>query len=973
MKKILFLLVIILLSIQSINVDANWYGNHAVSYTNPWSSALSTVNWWWPNLWTLCNADSDPTWDDLVLSQPPQFYWWTRRPYAVALNNNATTLNIHSDSEMVIATSWTIRCLYWDHYNPEALTISYNVWWTNAAQTITVSAKDRWGSKLKKMVLQQSDNWWAWTTVATWDNLPGATNTLVTRSWVRNPVHAHNYNYKLIAYDYAWNNFSLVNPNLIRFDTVPPNSWDIVNNNPANLEADDAYSYNISITNSDWSLGLSPIEHIVWWRENINNQSIQSFTDSTFPWNQTWDISKVDNFRNINWNTARQYTFQITQICDEAWNCWNWTQTYLHDVYANSSRMTNFWAYVNSKKEVLIGDKNNLEDFNNIADGTVYPLNITLKDRYWNAIIPATWIRTVDFNFNVTNNSQMNQYLLDNTDAVFLNIPSNASYLNRLTNDSSFNSQTSPTNNWVYPINFKIYAPTSFAWWNKHSIWTFNIDSITFDVNNVPANFIDVANDSISNSTIEFKFDPIYTATFSWEQSTYWLIEWAIQNWSINISKNWASSPGSRKLYLEFGSWATNSTSSDFDLSASWWTRLFTSWTIWEWHNSLLWDKLYYNNFPNWVATLQTKINSATGSVASITNHYLSTHISYSLDWHNVFYNWEVIWKDLYFDLIFNVGTTTVWLKIDGKASTENYNEILAWQENSDVKIIWELTKSKLSAEFRAQVYSFIKSLSVVSTSSSAITDLTTADWKTAWNWWKIVDNWKVLYYWLFWWWEIVLWNWVNDEQVSWKKTIIINWWNLYIRSNMYYANKSTDILWIIVLQDDNWNGWNVYIDPDVTNIVWTIYADKAILNYNWTSEINWYTNQSLLKNQIHIYGSLFTSNTIWWARENPPVCPYYTRSYLTCNLETAQQYDLNYLRRYFTFVTPSWGIAPANNWKAAWWSTFNQSNWNYNLDWNASYEKNIISNLDPYFKYPVIIEYNPLIQLEQPPIFRMN
>jgi hypothetical protein len=61
-------------------------------------------------------------------------------------------------------------------------------------------------------------------------------------------------------------------------------------------------------------------------------------TSTSSPLTFPWDISLVDNYRQA--NGGRQYTFTVTQFCDEAGNCWNGTQTYNHDIYADSLHIT---------------------------------------------------------------------------------------------------------------------------------------------------------------------------------------------------------------------------------------------------------------------------------------------------------------------------------------------------------------------------------------------------------------------------------------------------------------------------------------------------------------------------------------------------------------------------------------------------------------------------------------------------------
>jgi hypothetical protein len=95
--------------------------------------------------------------------------------------------------------------------------------------------------------------------------------------------------------------------------------------------------------------------------------------------------------------------------------------------------------------------------------------------------------------------------------------------------------------------------------------------------------------------------------------------------------------------------------------------------------------------------------------------------------------------------------------------------------------------------------------------------------------------------------------------------------------------------------------------------------------------EIDWNIDNLAIQNQLYIYWTVFSENTIWGSRIDPPVCPFWIESdsSITCNTIEAQKYDFNYLRA---------------------WS---------NNKYNASYAD-----------YPVIIKYNSTVQSTPPPLF---
>jgi hypothetical protein len=70
-------------------------------------------------------------------------------------------------------------------------------------------------------------------------------------------------------------------------------------------------------------------------------------------------------------------------------------------------------------------------------------------------------------------------------------------------------------------------------------------------------------------------------------------------------------------------------------------------------------------------------------------------------------------------------------------------------------------------------------------------------------------------------------------------------------------------MLGIIVLKDKAGNGGNIYIDPNITNINGTLFAEKSAISYDGTKELDGNTPISTLKNQLLIYGNVFSENTI--------------------------------------------------------------------------------------------------------------
>lgn len=195
-------------------------------------------------------------------------------------------------------------------------------------------------------------------------------------------------------------------------------------------------------------------------------------------------------------------------------------------------------------------------------------------------------------------------------------------------------------------------------------------------------------------------------------------------------------------------------------------------------------------------------------------------------------------------------------------------------------------------------------------------------------------------------WWIINYSNSILDSYKNSWKTILIEWWDLIIDEDI----DVSWIMWIVVLKDwDNWG--NILVDYDVLNINAIMYSDRALVAYD--SNIN---NRELIlddwdyyfSNQLYIKWSLFSNNTIWWARAIEKICPYYVAD-ASCSITEAQKYDLNYIRRYFRYDHDN-NIATdkivANSGSGSIWISID------------------------YIDYPFVIEYNPLIQITPPPLF---
>lgn len=133
---------------------------------------------------------------------------------------------------------------------------------------------------------------------------------------------------------------------------------------------------------------------------------------------------------------------------------------------------------------------------------------------------------------------------------------------------------------------------------------------------------------------------------------------------------------------------------------------------------------------------------------------------------------------------------------------------------------------------------------------------------------------------------------------------ILTNGANLYIDSNVDYGSTD-DSLGLIVLQDGNGKGGNVFINPVPTNLVGLLYAEGSILSSPDGGTTFYYGSAGGdtkdLKNQLYWQGSIASRNTIGGA-PNKTVpdgvdCTLWQKNISDCS----QAYDLDYVRRFTT------------------------------------------------------------------------
>ena len=132
-------------------------------------------------------------------------------------------------------------------------------------------------------------------------------------------------------------------------------------------------------------------------------------------------------------------------------------------------------------------------------------------------------------------------------------------------------------------------------------------------------------------------------------------------------------------------------------------------------------------------------------------------------------------------------------------------------------------------------------------------------------------------------------------------RTLVIENGNLHIKSDLSYPSAGGS-LGVIVLSGD------IFIYPDVTNLVGVTYAEGSIISVNDQGQSGEDVSSTCdgtagfcdrsyeLRNQLHWKGILATQNTIGGSDKSPVECP----ADITCSSrDTARIYDLAYLRTF--------------------------------------------------------------------------
>ena len=927
--KIIHLVILYVVSLFFIeNIHAAWYGNYNLP---KWAAGATNC---------YQDGDTDIVWPTIAQWTGPAGDWWFQ--YA------------NWQTQVLSDNGWSITCQFWDATNPTGSNLEYAPpvaswgWQNTTSITITWNANDTGGSWLRDYDIRVYRIAGAQGTPVvlfqTLSNVTAGPGPLYTYNYTW--LDGYAYSFEVCPRDNALNTCTTWISNssgngIVRIDTTPPSASDLDDTSDQDVLATDNQNLNLSFNDA-----AAPVK--VWYRvENNNNPALYDSFVTPDPYSFAYpyiaDVSNVDIDRGPNgW---REVTILVDQICDQAGNCISIPvplKTFTHFVYANP----NF-------------NPSNTQDTSEfdsaVADGQPRNLTQTIRDGYGNALIKATGInRNISMNLSGISNSMfLNQYTRLGTTSVYVTAPNNAvDQALSFTPTQAFANYVESSDG-TYPLTIKVYTPTenSYAsgdpisdpgaefWFTTNLV--INDDLIGQTANMTFSQSYDAPVGS--NQPSEHYFSPLYTTDITGDLRVGWFIEGTEQQSYITVTdNNMAVTPGSIGLQLEFSGanvWS-------FDLYG--WSVSNSTTTI----TSIRADMVAnpWNSDTDLFTKLEQKPNIA---VATGSNLYLSTHFAYQLDWKNVLYNSDIIGKPWYYSSIVTTIGNQVWVKIIGPIASNAIRSIVAGQFADSTSIFSWLTRSVVRNNVTKSVALAIRNMKYAPVPSMVSNLKSFAPWASA-QWW-VVEKWAGASIMVI---EKSGWD-ITLSLASWisgKRTLVIKWANLYITNDMYYAD-SKSILGVVVEKDKNGNGWNLYIDPSITNIVWTYVIDWSIMSYDGSNEIG-VGNIGILKNQLHSYWSLVSENTLGGSRMNPIQCPSLLNAPCATTSE-AQKYDLNYLRRYYIYNNQPFGWA-----KVIWGATCTS----VLCSW---FDSNLISKFttpnNDLAKYPVIIEYNPLMRISPP------
>ncbi len=740
----------------------------------------------------------------------------------------------------------------------------------------------------------------------------------------------------------------------------------------------------IATTTSNISLA-SPVKVFANWTDKY---TITSNFEDTY-WNKIVWVTAVENWNKIIKTVDTYFDFENWLYSDQKSDTPSWTKlAIINDAQIDNSTSTT--STINSSSNIYF--KEIAESWAN-TNAWVYSFYVASK-------VPTSWLYPYLSNNTKIKLTSIRPRAIEWTISWVWIYPTSISWL------------------WLFSWNVNLWNATNFLTYDKAWIdnWTTTTDLSSFNSANywkiTLSNANDVKYNTLSLRKLELEFaspfvygmenfslSPLYSfnAYASHTKKLYELSTWVGFN---KIFEQFLSAYGSDK----HTSWVVN-----FDYKNS------SIWNVNNWY-SFAWN--YYRDnmlLANWLE-FEVKSSPALSSYDSNNElkYWYVSYLAYDLWWYTIYipsvsrnvsnlltwWNNSKLSSRFYFP-DWNTPYVIIWDWVTNLWVWPNLSIAVTGLTNRNMQMTDDTTWSKASVN----IWENVSRYDLITTFKKNVSSLSSWLWGTSWvdwceNLWIInqnfinngdnknctIDiNWEKVSF-IKWSVNIDCWsnNCVLPNNV--KRTIIVQDGYTYIKSNISTYNKSSQLLiWTlsqaglqnIDIPDDlsfdittqPKTKWWTFIDSKVTNIDAFIVSQWPMVTYDQTkTKLYWNTIEANeLRNQLQIYGSVLSLNTIWgfkdvWLNFE---CPYIIDN---CTSNESAIFDLVFLRRYnliwkkFYDDTYTWTEVAAYhpNWydiaKRSWWKT-----WYFNLTdsescWTPDSDLRCITDSD-YKKYPLFIQ----------------
>lgn len=775
-----------------------------------------------------------------------------------------------------------------------------------------------------------------------------------------------------------------------------------------------------------WENNFKIENKFAWW-ESISttqpswyypNQKLITYQNSPSEVEFEADIRvwECDN----SWCTQYAWTYNSPifwddKICDMVWNCVDITTPHLNvisdTVASYDITMVSDWSLVQADAD------------------DIYTVRLeNIKDRFWNNVNFVSWVKRFELDMYGTSHLKLNMLsrAWENWEVVYID------WIQKLYNQNSdyYHDSNRDINDFL--VEMKSYVPSDYTYGSTHYVnrWyyfdslrfrstcidnTKNLDCWDWDVNLTVA---DVLWDER-----QIKFSKAFSIG-DLENEIAPLAEWVEKRMTFYSEfEEQVNTDKFSEIWLQAqvaSSWGTVIKDEYIEIRSLW-----KKWPVksfsedWIYH---MWDASYKSTFAisddiflpilkedidqkpasrkemNFIFTVVKLFNNNNQKYSATSKFY------YLLDWSRwpkrVIMPWFVSWMTLeQFEEVAQDPTVNIW---DATANADapviesdnsiDIEWIAQWDNNA-----WDLSEISIY-DIKTDIHKSVELLTRWFDTNSAtnsgarfvMSDL--SNFSSVDSKFKVNNN--VLYF--------------KDTdlefdcswncKLSWERTIIVDWWDIYLKSDMYYEDPS-DIFGLIILNPNLDGKWNLYIDENISNGVWIVYGEWSVMQINSSENIYWTKNtpkNENLNNWLLWYWALATRNTInvdtqvlawnkvledldWniWSERTylEKLCPYWTKWYEdnTC-YENYRAIDLAEQRNHSMISDEMWGEVPFSikawfvDTVKAWWYIFNKY-----VSWGkvwAHISENTPLRKASNLNAPIQIDFDPRTTVSPPPWF---